>query len=159
MATPEGWNDRFGPKFLHAVFFMYMTGNLVLSEVGAFFQKCCTYSIFGMLFFPLQTRNLSSMPEMLYIQDQNSICLSLLHNCEYFGENIGKYCSITCQNEEGRGDQGPFGIFPKKIHFVYGEDFPNLIFSELIFHLDLGGSFCGFYPGLTYYHCFLILST
>ena len=52
-------------------FFVYSDPlkKVVLSEVGAFFQKCCMYlQLFGMLFFPLQTRNLSSMPEMLYVQ-------------------------------------------------------------------------------------------
>ena len=34
-ATPEGWNDRFGPNFLHVVFFMQMTGSLKKNQLSA----------------------------------------------------------------------------------------------------------------------------
>ena len=76
---------------------MYMTGSLKIFfhfllwppqkgrffRSGCFFQKCYKYSIFGMLFSPLQTPILSSMPEMLYVQHfRHAIINHILSLCK-----------------------------------------------------------------------------
>ena len=106
----EGWNDRFGPIFLHVVFFMYMTGKnfvlffysdplkkVVLSEVGAF-SKNAVRTAFLACFFHF-TNHATSPPCQkccMYSIFGRPLQIIQTHNLSHARLFCAKCC--TCSN-------------------------------------------------------------